>query len=130
MAAYSGKSGSVTFGGGAIIKVKSWEIDHKGDVADTTNMASGSTGAKNWTGTLTEWSGTIEGVMDATENKFKGNPPAICALAAGAASFVDGNAKTYSGNIILTSVKITNAVDDVTKFSIDFQGNDALTLPT
>ena len=123
MARLSGKSGSAAVGGAAVLGVSSWEIDYKGEAVDVTGMDSA--GAKAFIGGLTEWSGTIEGTMEA--GATMPTPAASVAV-----SLVDSTPsaanKTYSGTVITTGVKVSTSVEGAVKYSISFQGTAGLTI--
>lgn len=125
MARLSGKSGTVTVGGTAVKGVKSWDIDAKCDAIDVTGMDS--LGAKAFINGLTEWSGTVECLLDAD------GYVAVGSLVAGAiaVSLVSASAApkvTASGSAIVTGYKISTPVEGFVSLSLAFQGTGALTV--
>ena len=129
MAAISGDNGSVVFGGGAVAITKSWEIEDTANLEDSTGMLGGGVTKKTFANVPGEWSGTFEGIIDSTDTKFKGAPPALRAGATGAASF-SNLLGVYSGTVIIKSLKVTSKVDSLIAFSASFQGSGNITYPT
>jgi hypothetical protein len=128
MAVIEGFGGQSVFGGGALMVLKKWDIDDQANMEDVTGMSTGSVGRKEFDNTLSEWSGTLEGDIDTTDAKFHGATPAIRAGAKGAASFAAGT-RTWSGNIIIKSLKVSAPVEGVLSYNIGFQGSGLLTYP-
>ena len=121
MPRFLGKAGSIT-NAGANIAITSWEIEAKGDVVDVTGMDS--QGIKDFIAACTEWSGSFEGF--ATGNVAGSGPGTLVQNAVFASSATTGAPK-LTGNIIITSLRVTSSVDDAVKASVSFQGTGALT---
>lgn len=122
MARASGKAGSVTINAVTYNGVKNWEINYKGDAVDVTGMSD--SGAKNFVGGLTEWSGSCSINWDVTQA-----PPAPGA--AYAATFLTGAGGSYdsfAGTILATDIHVSTPVDGAVTLDITFQGTGALTI--
>jgi len=120
MARLSGKGGSASVGGAAVLGVTSWEIDYKGEAVDVTGMDS--SGAKQFVGGLTEWSGTIDGNLESGATL----PTPAASVAVALVDSADTGYNTYSGTAIVTGVKPSTSVEGAVKYSITFQGTGAL----
>lgn len=120
MARLSGKGGSLSIGGAAVLGVTSWEIDYKGEAVDVTGMDS--SGAKAFVGGLTEWSFSCEGNLESGATL----PTPAASVALSAVDSADTGYNTYTGTMIITGVKPTTSVDGAVKYSITAQGTGAL----
>lgn len=122
MARLSGKSGSASIGG-AISNVSNWEIDYQGDAIDVTGMDS--SGAREFIGGLTQWSGTVECHLDSAQAL---PTPSGAAVAVSLVDSADTGYNTYSGNVIVTGIRPRTAVDGNVQCTITFQGTGALSI--
>lgn len=129
MAVITGYGGSATFGT-AIAVLKRWTLDDQVDMQDTTGMASGASGRKSFTPTLSEWSVQAEGEIDSADAKFAGSPPSLSPRQSATLSLSAGGSLAYAGTAIVKSVKITSPVEGVIEFDITFQGTGVLTYPS
>lgn len=120
MAHVAGKTGSVDVGG-AIAGIKKWDIEYTAEVKETTDFAD--VGVASFIPTITRWSGSFEGFKD-------GVALGIGAIVAGTFDETSTVGQTWTGNVIITSVKAMSAADEVVGYSYTFQGTGALTAPT
>jgi hypothetical protein len=116
MAEIHGNAGSLTFAGIAT-GVKSWTLSWDSEVHDITDFADGT--ARTFLGGLTSWTGTAECNMDAT-NTAKPGATGNCEFS------VDGTID-YNGDVIVTNVSVSTAVDGIVSVTYAFQGNGTLT---
>ena len=128
--AIAGHSGSCTIGGTAITEAKSWTLNVSQDVVDTTNFSSG--GWKESAATLKGWSGSITVIYDGGDDTGQAALIAgvtsgdVVALVLNADASGSGTSETFSGNAIITSMPITNAVSGIIEVSFDYTGSGAL----
>lgn len=128
MAVHKGSEGLVKIGVNTVAEVKSYSIEESGDTVETTSL--GDT-ARTYLPSLTTFSGTIECHWDETDSTGQG------ALTIGAQVTLnlypegDGSGDSYySGDVIVTGVSRSAAMDDIVAATYSFQGNGALTLTT
>lgn len=128
MAVHKGSEGLVKIGVNTVAEVKSYSIEESGDTVETTSL--GDT-ARTYLPSLTTFSGTIECHWDETDSTGQG------ALTIGAQVTLnlypegDGSGDSYySGDVIVTGVSRSAAMDDIIAATYSFQGNGALTLTT
>jgi hypothetical protein len=128
MAVHKGSEGLVKIGANTVAEVKSYSIEESGDTVETTSL--GDT-ARTYLPSLTTFSGTIECHWDETDSTGQG------ALTIGAQVtlnlYPEGDASGdsyYSGDVIVTGVSRSAAMDDIVAATYSFQGNGALTLTT
>lgn len=128
MAVHKGSEGLVKIGANTVAEVKSYSIEESGDTVETTSL--GDT-ARTYLPSLTTFSGTIECHWDETDSTGQG------ALTIGAQVTLnlypegDGSGDSYySGDVIVTGVSRSAAMDDIVAATYSFQGNGALTLTT
>ena len=134
MARLHGKAGTFkldTDGGGsteAVLAITAWSIDYAAAADEATAMTNA--GVAEFVGGVTRWSGSASGYWDTDEDYTKGAPPLITPGARLEATLeLEADEDAYSGDVIVTSFKPEVAVDAVIKWSVDFQGTDALTPP-
>jgi hypothetical protein len=128
MAVHKGSEGLVKIGANTVAEVKSYSIEESGDTVETTSL--GDT-ARTYLPSLTTFSGTIECHWDETDSTGQG------ALTIGAQVTLnlypegdDSGDSYYSGDVIVTGVSRSAAMDDIVAATYSFQGNGALTLTT
>ena len=128
MAVHKGSEGLVKIGASTIAEVKSYSIEESADTVETTKM--GDT-ARTYLPSLTTFSGTIECHWDETDTTGQG------AMTIGAQVTLnlypegdEQNYTYYSGNVIITGVSRSAAMDDIVAATYSFQGTSALTLTT
>jgi len=118
----SGKDGTVTFNS-LTVPCTQWDMTIEHDVKNTTDSDDAATGwESNIPGGFSRFSGTFEGFLqDGTVI------PAIGTDAA--ATFLAETGITFAGNIIITSIQVTNQVHggDAVKIVCNYTGNGAMT---
>lgn len=122
MAAISGKSGWVSIGGGEINGIKSWTINYKQSVGNSTDFQSD--GVTEYTPTITDWSGSFTGDKD-------GAPIDITAgVVAGSFKESETAGQLWTGNVIVTGIAGKTAYDGLVTYDYTFVGTGALTVAT
>lgn len=120
MARFSGKAGSITTAGSNAVIAK-WDIDAKADILDVTGMDDA--GVKEFLAGCTEWSGTCSGFVTGDIATWApGSAFSAVAFASGSTG-----APKLTGNIIISNLKISTAVDQAVTFDASFQGTGTLT---
>ena len=124
MAAFHGKGGSVTYGGGTQAAVISWTLNVTVDLAESSAMDTAND-FKSYLGGFKDWTATVEVNLDTT-GPLAGTTVALSALGV-AASLVllDGNS-TYTGSAILADFTVVDESQDVCKLSLNYQGTAIL----
>jgi len=120
MSVISGKLGSVTFSGGQTT-IKSWTLDYKADLYDSTNFDD-STGGRSYVSGFTGWSGSYEGFYSTGNTAIPGSTGTIYL---GTSS--TGAPGLFSGGVIITGMGIGVGVDGLVTQNYTFQGTGALT---
>lgn len=128
--AISGKGGSLKYGDAptAVTEIKQWSLDLGADTPETTNFDSG--GKKEFIAGVTEWSGKAEGNYKPGDASQKAIISAwqngtVVKLTLGADA-----ATAFSGDALIKTINLeAQASGDAVKFSFDFQGTGALTVP-
>lgn len=128
MAVHKGSEGLVKIGANTVAEVKSYSIEESADTVETTSMGDV---ARTYLPSLTTFSGTIECHWDETDSTGQG------AMTIGAEVtlnlYPEGDSSGdsyYSGNVIITGVSRSAAMDDIVAATYSFQGTGALTLTT
>jgi len=120
MARFSGKAGSVS--GASNTAISSFDIDAQADAIDVTGMDDA--GVKEFLAGLTSWSGTFDGYATGSVAAMApGTTLTACVFASSGTS----GAPKLTGTVIVTSLKVSSAVDAAVKVSVGFQGTGALT---
>jgi hypothetical protein len=109
MAFFAGKSGTITIGGTAR-PLTDWSIDVKTDSLDVTNFTSG--GWQELLGGIYSIDISASGPYNGTSGVTQGTAVALVLDVDGA-----GAGPSFSGNALVTSVKIDQSVKDVAKIS-------------
>ena len=129
--AIKGYSGSCTVGGTAVGEAKAWSLDVSQETVDTTNF--GSAGWKESEATLKSWSGSITVLFDGGADA--GQAALITGVTSGSSVAVvlstaatgAGTSEKFSGDVLVTSMPITNDVNGIIEVSFSFEGTGALT---
>lgn len=124
MAAYSGKSGSVTVGGAAVADVTKWSAEHKGEVTAFGSSSSG--GWKTRVDGTEEVTGDIEGKVQSGA----GAPIARGTIVA--LVLLTGGGQTLSGNAMIESISYEVDIDTgaPVSFKATFGSSGSWTTPT
>jgi hypothetical protein len=130
MASFRGQDGSVLQGATTVAQVRSWSCDVQVDLLDASVMGDD---WKQHRGGLASWTGSMEVLFDYADagqaalvdqiavSTPLGNPIAISLR-------VDGSSKLISGNVIIKAIKINDTLNDLVKFTCDFEGSGPPTL--
>ncbi len=121
MGQIAGKLGEVRVGGTTVAGMKSWTVDYVVDAMETTDFADA--GVKSFIAGISEWAGSFEGYKDAA-------PTAIGAEIALILKESTDATQQYTGQAILTGIHETVSIDGVITEAYDFQGTQALVVPT
>ena len=130
--AYTGESGSVSYGGATVAAVRSFTLDTESQTIESTAMGSAGN-ARTYLGGLTQFSGS----MDVYQIDDDSEQTAILAAAQSGAEaamilYPSGSSTGISltGNVIITGHSLTSSFDGMVEGSISFQGTGALTRAT
>lgn len=123
MAVKSGRYGSVTFSGGETY-IKSWTLNRKADLYDSTNFDD-STGGRSYVSGFTDWSGSFEGFFSTGNTVAPGDTAAALILRTST-----GVTGLYTGTAIITGMDVVTGVDGLITQSYTFQGTGALATST
>ena len=129
--AIKGYAGSCTVGGSAVGDAKAWSLDISQETVDTTNF--GSNGWKESEATLKAWSGSITVLFDGGADA--GQAALITGVTSGSSVAVElltgasgsGTSEMFSGNVIVTTMPVSNDVNGIIEVSFSFEGTGALT---
>lgn len=130
MAVHKGSEGLVKIGANTVAEVKSYSIEESADTVETTKM--GDT-ARTYLPSLTTFSGTIECHWDETDTSGQGAMTIGAQVTLNLYPEGDNASESdsyYSGNVIITGVSRSAAMDDIVAATYSFQGTGALTLTT
>lgn len=123
MANISGEDGAATLTAGAI-NITSWTVTKTAEVQNTTNSGTENNAKTFIPSGFTEWSGSMEGLVETGDagGETVGDDPAALVLTA-------KSGVTWTGNAIITSATFVCVVagTDSLKYSYTFQGTAALT---
>jgi len=122
MSVISGRYGSVNFSG-AQTYIKSWTLNRKADLYDSTNFDD-SSGGRSFVSGFTDWSGSFEGFYATGNTAVPGANGSIKLLTS------TGADSGWTGNIIITAMDIVTSVDGLVTQSYTFQGTGALSAST
>ena len=125
MTTYHGKFGGVTIGGTSKSDLQSWDLTTTADMADTTAMQATNSWSTQRDG-LTDFTANIEFLTESAADNV------VASVAAGALVFVAGTASATSitGTGIPTTLTETVSIDDVSRTTIAYEGNDVDGLTT
>lgn len=121
MACYKGLNGVVTVGGSAVAQIRSYTITESADTADCTTM--GDT-HRTHMATIKSWEGSLDLVWDKQDD--------TAGLEVGGAEvalivYPEGTGDNMAGQIIVTSLEVSAAYEDVITASVSFTGTGPLT---
>jgi hypothetical protein len=123
MAVFSGLAGDVQFTATAEQNVRNWTVTETAGVAtgahsDSSGWTDAAAGNKSWTG-------SFDFYQDATTSQ------PIRAGDAGAVTLTDGDANTYTGNVVVSEVSYSNDIEgaELVGGTVSFVGNGAFTPP-
>jgi len=121
MAHLAGKSGDVTTAGSSVGAVRSWSLDYTFDALETTDMDDD--GVRAYIPGCSGWSGSFEVVKD-------GAPESIGSEVALELLESDTAGQKWTGQAILTAVRVSTSFDGIVTYAYDFQGTGSLTVAT
>ena len=118
MAEIGGLGGSVTIASTGTLTFRSWTISYTQATVDTTIFADGT---RTRVPGILEWSGSAEAILDGA---------ATCALPTTevAGVFQAATSRTWTGQVIVTGLTPSVAVDGEATCSVTFDGTGTLTL--
>lgn len=125
--ALAGKGGNVKIGANTVTELSNWKLDIDLDLKDKTNFASN--GWKETISTLKSWSGSCDGtynVVTDTNGQKAMQDGVLNGTSISLGLWADGT-HNYAGTAWIKKLSVEEPVDDVVKFSIDFEGTGALT---
>ena len=130
--AYTGESGSVSYGGATVAAVRSFTVDNETQTIETTAMGS-SGNARTYLPGLTQWSGS----MDVYQIDDDSEQTAILAAAQSGAEAAlilypsgSGIGISLTGQVVITGHSLTSSFDGMVEGSISYQGSGALVRAT
>ena len=127
MTHYAGNAGNVAIGADAGTNqtgIKSWTLDYTVSTVDTTDFANA--GVRNILPSVSQWSGTFEGYKDGIAIVLGTSTTAVNLVLKETAT----TSQRWSGSAYITGVHASVAYDGTVSYSYDFEGTDALTVPT
>ena len=128
-----GYGGSVTVGATEVGTAKVWSLDMSASETDSTTFADGGwsamcAGLKTWGGSITVmWDAGADAGEDALIQAFIAGTSVALVLST-EASTGTGTSETFSGNVVVTSMPITNDVNSCVEVTFGFSGRGALTI--
>ena len=121
MAVKSGRYGSVSSTGGLWdTTIKSWTLNRKADLYDSTNFDD-SSGGRSYVSGFTDWSGSFEGFYSTGNSAVPGNSGKITLRTSST-----GTTDLYYGTAIIMGMDIVTGVDGLISQAYTFQGTGAL----
>ena len=121
MTTYHGKYGGVSIGGAAQVELQSWDLNTTADMADTTAMQATNSWSTQETG-MTDFSANIEFLTASAANNVA-NSVSAGVLIFGCSTATSATYITGIG--IPSSLTETVSIDDVSRTTIAYEGNDA-----
>ena len=124
---YHGKNGALSLGGTNIAMLTSWTLTENADTVECTAM--GDTSRKYMVG-IKGFEGSAECVWT-DESATQSISEITVGTTYNAIFFVDDNATAtadmgYKGDVIVTSIEVAAAMDDVVRATVNFQGTGDL----
>ena len=136
MAAFHGKTGSVTFSGGEILNLTDWSIEATAEVSDASYMTSTApsasthwrdfkTGFLNWTATATGYYDSVGDFDPDIAADMKDEDGAELILHAGLAA---DSVRKYTGTAYVIGISVNADSGSTETVTYSFQGSGALTV--
>jgi hypothetical protein len=123
MAVISGRYGSVDFSAGQTY-IKSWTLDYKADLYDSTNFDD-SSGGRSYVSGFTGWNGSYEGFYSTGNTAVPGASAKITLRTSST-----GTNDLYYGDAIIIGMAVGTGVDGLITQNYTFQGTGALATST
>lgn len=128
-----GYNGSVKVGAVEVGTAKVWSLDMSASETDSTTFADGGwsatcAGLRSWSGSITVmWDAGADAGEDALIQAFVAGTEVALTLLTEASSGT-GTSESFSGNVVVTSMPITNDVNSCVEVTFGFSGRGALTI--
>ena len=128
-----GYGGSVKAGVTEVGTAKVWSLDMTASETDSTTFADGGwsatcAGLKTWGGSITVmWDAGADAGEDALIQAFIAGSEVALTLLTEAATGA-GTSESFTGNVVITSMPITNDVSSCVEVTFGFSGRGALTI--
>ena len=119
MAVISGRYGSINFAAGQTY-IKSWTLNRKADLYDSTNFDD-SSGGRSYVSGFTDWSGSFEGYYSTGNTVVPGASASITLRTSST-----GTTDLFYGTAIIMGMDIVTGVDGLISQSYTFQGTGTI----
>ena len=119
MAVISGRYGSINYAAGQTY-IKSWTLNRKADLYDSTNFDD-SSGGRSYVSGFTDWSGSFEGYYSTGNTAVPGTSASITLRTSST-----GTTDLFYGTAIIMGMDIVTGVDGLISQAYTFQGTGAL----
>ncbi len=119
MAVKSGRYGSVVFAGGQTT-IKSWTLNRKADLYDSTNFDD-SSGGRTYVAGFTDWGGSFEGFYSTGNSVIPGDSAQVTLKTSST-----GTTDLFYGTAIIIGMDVVTGVDGLITQSYTFPGTGAI----
>lgn len=124
MATYRGMDGSLTFSGGAVGEVKSWQATIDVEELEDTSLG------ENWrgfVGGLGAWQGTLTANLDYGDTNQAAMIDTVvnatpASVATAAELLISGSTKKITGSILLRQIQLDLSLGNIVALSAQFRG--------
>ncbi len=132
MAAETGKSAKVQYGGGKVVNLDAWSLSFDTDMYETTSFTTGTVQSRGFIPGLSTWTFDVSGNFDEASTGMDDLRAAALANTTGIikAYISKTEGANYSGNTFISNLGINAPIDGKVAISFAFQGTDTLTFAT
>ena len=132
MAAETGKSAKVLYGGGMVQDLDAWDLSFDTDMYETTQFTTGTVQSREFIPGLSTWTANVSGNADETSTGLDDLRAAALANTTGVLLLYISKTEgaSYTGNTFISNLSVSAPIDGKVDLSHSFQGTSTLTYAT
>jgi predicted secreted protein len=132
MAAETGKSAKVKYGGGFVANLDAWDLSFDTDMYETTDFSTGTVQSRDFIPGLSTWTANISGNFDEASTGLDDLRAAALANTTGTIQLYISKTEgaNYNGNSYISNLGVDAPIDGKVAVSLALQGTGTLTYGT
>ena len=132
MAAETGKSAKVLYGGGMVQDLDAWDLSFDTDMYETTQFTTGTVQSREFIPGLSTWTANVSGNADETSTGLDDLRTAALANSTGTILLYISKTEgaSYTGTTYISNMSVSAPIDGKVDLGFAFQGTSTLTYAT
>ncbi len=132
MAAETGKSAKVLYGGGHVVNLDAWDLSFDTDMYETTDFSTGTVQSRDFIPGLSTWTSNVSGNFDEVSTGLDDLRAAALANTTGTLLLYISKTEgaSYTGATFISNLSVNAPIDGKVAVNHAFQGTGTLTYAT